>query len=155
MFAFGIRVAFCMVGCGAAKMAGMAGRPTKLTPEVQERLCAAISAGNYYQAACGAAGISYSKFRDWMNRGKKQRKGLFRDFREAVLKAERDAEARVVNQWQEHMPEDWRACRDFLARRYPKRWGPKESLELKGKKGAPIEFIEIGHAGRSDSGSDS
>lgn len=33
------------------------GRPTKLTAEVQERLTSAIRAGNFYEAACGYAGI--------------------------------------------------------------------------------------------------
>jgi len=32
------------------------GRPSKLTPEVQERLRQAIRAGNYYEAVCAYAG---------------------------------------------------------------------------------------------------
>ena len=39
------------------------GRPTKLTPERQNRLVEAIQAGNYYKVACAAAGIDYSTFR--------------------------------------------------------------------------------------------
>ena len=43
------------------------GRPSKLTPEVTKRLTEAIRAGNYYEAACGYAGIGYSTFRDAVN----------------------------------------------------------------------------------------
>jgi len=31
----------------------------------------------------------------------------------------------MVAQWQKHMPEDYRAIRDFLERRYPERWGKR------------------------------
>jgi hypothetical protein len=61
-----------------------------------------------------------------MARGEKATAGQFCDFRGAVLKADGDAEVRVVAQWQQHMPENWQACRDFLARRFPDRWGPQD-----------------------------
>ncbi len=44
-------------------------RPSKLTPEITKRLTEAIRAGNYYEAACGYAGIHYSTFRKWMQKG--------------------------------------------------------------------------------------
>lgn len=40
-------------------------RPTKLTPEVAERLVHAISVGASYKAACRYAGISYQTFLNW------------------------------------------------------------------------------------------
>ena len=99
------------------------GRPSKLTPEVQERICQAIRAGNYYEAACAYAGIHYSTFRKWMQKGETTKSGKFREFFEDVTRAEYEAEVRMVAQWQKHMPEDYRAIRDFLERRYPDRWG--------------------------------
>ena len=101
------------------------GRPSKLTPEVQERICQAIRAGNYYEAACAYAGIHYSTFRKWMIKGEKAKSGKYREFFEAVTRAEHEAEVRMVAQWQKHMPEDYRAIRDFLERRYPERWGKR------------------------------
>jgi transposase len=55
-------------------------RPSKLTPEVTKRLTEAIRAGNYYEAACGYAGIGYSTFRAWMVRGEKAKSGKYREF---------------------------------------------------------------------------
>jgi len=101
------------------------GRPSKLTPEVTKRLVEAIRAGNYYEAACAYAGIGYSTFRVWMIKGEKAKSGKYREFIEAIKKAEYEAEARMVALWQEHMPEDYRAIRDFLERRYPERWGKR------------------------------
>jgi uncharacterized Fe-S cluster-containing radical SAM superfamily protein len=62
------------------------GRPSKLTPEVQEKICNAIRAGNYYEAACAYAGIDYSTFRRWMIKGEKAKKGKYHEFCEAVKK---------------------------------------------------------------------
>jgi len=89
---------------------------------VQKRLCDAIRAGNYYEAACAYAGIDYSTFRRWMKKGEEQKRGKYREFCEAVTRAELEAEARLVAQWQQHMPNDYRAIRDFLERRFPERW---------------------------------
>lgn len=100
-------------------------RPSKLTSEVTKRLTEAIRAGNYYEAACGYAGIHYSTFRKWMQKGETAKSGKFRKFFEAITRAEYEAEVRMVALWQKHMPEDYRAIRDFLERRYPDRWGRK------------------------------
>lgn len=115
-----------------------AGRPSKLTPELQKKLCDAIGAGNYYEAACGYAGVSYKVFSEWMKRKGRR----FRDFRNAIQEAEAKAEAAVVAQWRKHMPENWQACRDFLGRRYPDRWGPKERQEISGPGGGALQVIE-------------
>ncbi len=100
-------------------------RPSKLNPEITKRLTEAIRSGNYYEAACGYAGIHYSTFRKWMQKGETAKSGKFREFFEAVTRAEYEAEVRMVALWQKHMPEDYRAIRDFLERRYPDRWGRK------------------------------
>lgn len=100
-----------------------AGRPTLLTPEVQAKICNAVSAGNYYQAACAYAGISRQTFLNWMKRGKKARSGQFFEFFGAVRKAQADAEVRVVTLWQQQIPNNWQAARDFLVARFRQRWG--------------------------------
>ena len=52
------------------------------------------------------------------------------EFLEAVTRAEAEAELRMIAQWQAQIPRDWRAARDFLARRFPKRWGPNARVEV-------------------------
>lgn len=104
----------------------MAGQPTKLNPETQRRICDAISAGNYYEAACAYGGVTYQTLLNWLSRGEAARSGIYFDFFCAVKKAEADAEVAVVAQWRKQIPENWQAARDFLARRFPRRWGPKD-----------------------------
>lgn len=106
------------------------GRPSKLTPEVKKRLLDAIRAGNYYEAACQYAGISYATFWRWMQQGENAKSGQYRDFREAIIAAEAEAEVRMVAQWQAQIPDDWRAARDFLARRFPQRWAQQQTIDL-------------------------
>ena len=108
----------------------MAGRPSKLTPEVQERICNAIRAGNYYEASCAYAGVDYTTFRLWMQKGEKAKSGKFFDFFDAVTKAQADAEVFLVANWKKHVPEDWRAAKEMLARRFPERWGPKDKIDI-------------------------
>jgi hypothetical protein len=114
-------------------------RPTKLTPELQEKICNAIRAGNYYEAACGFVGIHYSTFRRWMIQGENAKSGKYKEFFEAIKKAEHDAEVRLVAQWQKHMPDNWQAIATFLERRYPERWGRRAmSIEHGGNIGVRI-----------------
>lgn len=118
------------------------GRPSKLTPAVKQRLLDAIRAGNYFEAACVYAGIGETTFYRWMEKGEKANSGEFREFWESVKRAEAEAEARIVALWQQEIPGNWQAARDFLARRYPERWASREKVhtELTGKDGGPIEI---------------
>lgn len=130
----------------------MAGRPSKLTSEVKARLVQAIEAGNYYEAACGYAGITYTTFRNWMIKGENAKSGKYREFFEAITRAETVAEVRMVAQWQQHMPEDYRAIRDFLERRFPERWGRKDKVqqEISGPDGGPIQWVDLVRLAKSD-----
>ena len=119
---------------------GNGGRPSKLTPSVKKRLIDAISAGNYYEPACAYAGIHYATFRAWMVKGEEQKTGQYYEFYEEVNAAVAQAEVRIVAIWQQQIPEDWHAARDFLARRHPERWANKDVHRMTGKDDdSPIE----------------
>ncbi len=111
------------------------GRPTKLTPKVQERICKAIRDGHHLDRACVFAGISYSTYREWMNHGEiDQQAGEnteFSDFLEAIKKADVDAEDRIIAFWRQAMPENWQAAAEFASRRWPTRWGRYNRVDLK------------------------
>ena len=54
----------------------MAGRPTKLTPQVQAKIVQAIVGGNDITVAAAYAGIGESTFYAWLERGRKERARL-------------------------------------------------------------------------------
>ena len=100
-----------------------AGRPTALTPEVQARVCEAIAAGNTRHDAAEYAGVGTSTLNHWLTRGKKSGRGRFRQFLEAVKKAEADAVVRNVAVIQGAANKTWQAAAWWLERKYPADWG--------------------------------
>lgn len=114
------------------------GRPTKLTPEVQERILMAIRGGNYLETAAAYAGIGISTFKRWMGRGEKAQKGQFRAFWEAVQKARSEAEVRNVTLIQTAAKDNWQAAAWWLERSFFDRWGRKVKQELSSDPDKPL-----------------
>jgi hypothetical protein len=116
-------------------------RPTKLTPEVAERIVNAIRAGNYAEQSGRAAGISPATYYRWMKAGEKAPRGQKRDFYEAVKSAEAEAEVYAVAIIRKAMADDWRAAAHYLERRYPKRWRRHETREHTGEARITTEHL--------------
>ena len=113
-----------------AKSRNCGGRPTKLTPEVQEKIVSAIRAGNYASVAAEYAGISESTFYSWLRRGREAKSGRFPEFLQAVKRAEKEAEVRAVAIIQKHMDNNWQAAMTYLERKFPQRWGRRDRLSV-------------------------
>jgi hypothetical protein len=110
-------------------------RPSKLTPEVRERIVQAILAGNYFETACQFAGVATATGYEWLARGegrdqRRPRNREFAEFAEAVGQAEAQAEVHTVALIRQGLPDNPRLALDFLARRYPDRWGGRDSLHV-------------------------
>ena len=97
----------------------------KLTPRVQKVICDAIEAGHYNEAAAEAAGIARRTLYAWLDRGAKEKGGVFQCFRDAFRKAEAEGEARLVEKLVSvaTTERDWQAFAWMLERRWPERWG--------------------------------
>ena len=103
---------------------------------MQERIVKAVRAGNYFEAAAQAAGISESTLYRWLQRGAEEKQGIYHDFREAVRRAEAESEVHAVALIRKAMSDDWRAALALIERRHPERWRRRETTELTGE-GAP------------------
>lgn len=130
----------------------MAGRNSKLTPDVQGRIVEALKHGNYQDAAAAYAGISEATFHNWMNRGREESRRLadgekpttretpYLEFLEAVEKARSEAEVRNVMYIQRAAQDGtWQAAAWFLERSHPRKWGRKDRHEHVGDNGEPIK----------------
>ena len=99
--------------CGHAQ--DQSRRPTKLTPEVQERIVKTLSAGSYATVAARCAGIDSSTYYRWIERGDPggtaKRDAPYRDFRAAVEQAKKDGRP-----WQVFRPKDPSKPADYFAR---------------------------------------
>lgn len=130
----------------------MKGRPTKLTPELQEKIVRVIRAGNYIKTACLACGITQMTYERWMKRGSESKRGIFVDFVEAIKKAEAEAEVANLKIVEVASCRNWQAAAWFLERKYPDRWGRKQ-LELAGVADKPlkVEIVIVRSSGADNS----
>jgi transposase len=126
--------------------------PTKLTPQVQERVVSALNAGNYQDTAARYAGITRATFYNWLERGRIERERIaagekalkperiYLDFLDAVENARANAEVRSVALIQKAANEGtWQAAAWFLERSHPQRWARLNRTEISGPQGGPIE----------------
>ena len=115
----------------------MAGRKTKLTPEVQEIIVDGINAGLTLVLTCARAGVTYVTFYRWLEKGEAANSGVFCEFFNAVSRAKADSALRLVSQITLQAPTDWRAAAFLLERRFPDDYGKRS--EVTGKDGGPVK----------------
>lgn len=99
------------------------GRPSKFTPDTQQKIAQAIQMGATYEIAAQFAGITYDTFNEWMKRGAANEKD-YSDFFEAV----KSAEGRAAVGWLAKIEAaandgNWQAAAWKLERRYPQIYG--------------------------------
>jgi hypothetical protein len=138
------------------------GRPSKLTPEVQDKIVQAIRHGNFMSVAAAFAGIDDSTAYRWLAEGREAESGPLREFYDAVTRARAVVEVQLVG----HVLRDvaggyvtsrrTRTLRDgsvqieedragpngrlglqVLERAFPSRWSGRERVELSGPDGGP------------------
>ncbi|MFI6536703.1 hypothetical protein ACIBHY_29925 [Nonomuraea sp. NPDC050547] len=136
------------------------GRRTKLTPELQERLCNHVREGLYLATACALTNVGESTIYRWLSdAAKEDAPQELRDFAEAVEQARAEAEVAAVNvifqdfkggvlikrserpdgsveeQW---TPPNGKLALEYLARTRRDRYQPVKALEITGKDGGPV-----------------
>lgn len=117
-----------------------AGRPTKLTPELQAKICDALRTGNYLETAAAFAGIDKTTLFDWLRRGARSTSGIYHDFSRAVEKALADSEARDVALVSKAAAEGiWQAAAWRLERKFPERWGRRDHHRVEAALMAAVE----------------
>ena len=120
------------------------GRPTKLTPELQQSVIDLLRRGNYLETTALAVGVDKATIRLWLSKGKKAKTGIYKRFYAAVRRALSEAEVLDVDTIRKAAASDWRAAAWRLEHRYPQRWGKiKTKHEVTGKGGAPVQSAVI------------
>ena len=119
------------------------GRPSKLTPDVEAKVCQAIRAGNYIETAAAYAGVSKDTLYAWLKRGASVRSGPYRHFSDAVSAALATAEVSAVAAVAKGAGKDWRAAAWMLERTRPERFGPRQRLDIGGAEGAPPIGVQV------------
>ena len=127
-----------------------AGRPTKITSAIISKITEYLMEDNYFEVACAACGITRQTGYNWLERGEKESQriesgeipyeseALHLDFFYAVDHAQAMAEVEDIRYIRGGFP-DWQAKAWIRERKNFERWGKKESHEVTGKDGKPIE----------------
>jgi len=119
-------------------------RPTKLTTAKQRQIVRLLEAGNYRETVCRACAIATSSFYRWLERGAVDESGIYHDFRVAVERAEAEAEAEAGAVLRTAIVEgDWRATLAYLERRHVERWGRRQTNEIVGPGGGPLQAEQL------------
>lgn len=101
------------------------GRKSLLTATTIVKLLTALRQGLHPEPACRLAGISWSTFRNWCERGDDAAgNGPYAAFVQAVKVAEAEAEYETLGYVRNasKLPQFWAAGMTFLERRHPDRW---------------------------------
>jgi len=136
------------------------GAPSKLTLDVQSKICAALQRGNYIETSAAFAGINKSTLFLWMKTGHDdikagKTKSKYAKFLDAVEIAQAESEVRDLG----HIDTSagagsWQAAAWKLERRFPKRWGrvnPDQEVGEKGQgSGITIQIGRISDAATTD-----
>ena len=141
------------------KPTGKRGAKVKLTPEIQEKICRALSVGSYMETAAAFVGVHKSTLYEWLKLGAIATKGQYKEFSDAVDRALAQAEVKDLTHISNAamgepkfktddkgnkvigldgkpiqigwvIQPNWNAAAWKLERRYPKSWGRKSRLDL-------------------------
>lgn len=112
------------------------GEPRKRWEVIVER----VRLGSYPEVAAASTGISAGTFYRWKVLGEDRwedgrkipARPEYREFREALEKAEAEAEEEAIAHVKRAMSEDWRAAMTYLERRAPQRWRRRETIHEAG-----------------------
>jgi hypothetical protein len=72
-----------------------------------EKMLNFIRAGAYFHVAAAAIGIPPPTFSKWLSKGERAKKGIYREFREAVLEAVAEASVVAEAELKQSKPETW------------------------------------------------
>lgn len=113
------------------------GRPPKLTRELIKKVADVVAAGNYLDTAAVYCGVSRASFHDWMARAHKQKRGIYRDFLDALHQAQAIADVRDHANITKAGARDWKASAEHLRLRNQSRYNRK-TVEHAGEDGKAI-----------------
>ena len=124
------------------------GRPSKFTKARCDKILKLVRAGNYVEIAARASGVNETNLYEWLERGRKEKSGPYRDFRDAYELAEAEAETEAVKVYKdaaERQAEnkknpDCKGIQGFLSRRFWKRWRERNKTEVTGENDGPVKM---------------
>jgi hypothetical protein len=105
------------------------GRPTKLSPEIARAITDDLLAGMPPNRAAEFAGIDPTTLSRWLDRGMRQRKGIYRDFWDDFRTAQGEAYREALTNVRKAALRDARYSQWWLSRIDPRNFGRRDNVE--------------------------
>ena len=71
-------------------------RPTKLTPEIQQKIGDGVSLGLTYALAASSAGVTYQSLNSWMKLGRDSTSGKYFEFYKHIEQRNAEGALRIL-----------------------------------------------------------
>lgn len=118
------------------------GARSKLTPEVQERICATLRAAGTLEDAALTCNVSVSSVMAWMARGRTEGNGRYLEFLEAVKKARAQRRLALEATIRKRSTEEWQAAAWLLERTEPKRYALRVRVQVEEELASALSRLE-------------
>ena len=99
-------------------------RPSKLTPEIQQKIGENIALGLSYSLAAEAAGVTYQSLNSWLKRGQTEKSGIYNQFFKHIHKCNADGARKLLERLNDAAATgNCQVCMWILERRFPDCFG--------------------------------
>jgi len=106
-------------------------RPSKLTPEIQQKIGDGVSLGLTYALAASAAGVTYQTFNQWMKLGRDSTSGKYFEFHKHIEQRNAEGALRILQKLNEAAKAgNCQVCMWILSRRFHEDFGRREYRKM-------------------------
>jgi hypothetical protein len=106
-------------------------RPSKLTPELQQRIGDNIALGLTYRLAASEAGVTYKTLNIWLNKGKTEKSGKYFDLYLYIQKRNADAAKALLEKLNDSAKAgNCTVCMWILSRRFHEDFGRRQYRKM-------------------------
>lgn len=116
-------------------------KPVKLTPEVHKLIVDAVSSGAFFGDAAAYAGVTRQTLHNWMKRGRKQKRGKYKDLVKDIDKARADLKVGVVKEIVNQTKRDWKAGMTWLQKVDYDHYGDRAKIEVQQDFGNELHVV--------------
>lgn len=99
------------------------GRPPKLTPELQAKICTIVALSSSLEDAAAQVGVARTTVMMWQQKGREQDRGVYRDFLDAIERAKAQRRVNFNATLTKHGQKHWQALAWLAERTDPKHFG--------------------------------
>jgi hypothetical protein len=99
-------------------------RPSKLTPDIQQRIGDNIALGLTYRLATESVGVTYKTLNEWNQRGQTEKSGKYYQFAQHIKKCNADGARKLLEKLNDSANAgNCQVCMWILERRFPDEFG--------------------------------